>query len=132
MTNDDDVLLPLQLHDDRFESDHDILVRFTSTVYGIRQCQDPAGEYLGLRTYIGSQTCSHHVQRSLRGIFPSGTINRERKVVQVTQDRQIYGNLLVCHSIADTGVEFIQRLPGLLGVWQVSGGSDSPLQKHGQ
>jgi hypothetical protein len=45
MTDDDDVLLPLQFHDYRFESYHDILVRFTATVCGARQRQNSADEY---------------------------------------------------------------------------------------
>jgi hypothetical protein len=45
MTDDDDVLLPLQFHDNGFESYHDILVRFTATVYRARQRQNPAGDY---------------------------------------------------------------------------------------
>lgn len=45
MANDDDVLLPLQLHDNRFKSYNDILVRFTATVYGAQQCQNPVDKY---------------------------------------------------------------------------------------
>lgn len=45
MTDDDDVLLPLQFHDNGFESYHNILVGFTATVYGALQCQSPVDEY---------------------------------------------------------------------------------------
>lgn len=39
-----------------------------------------------------------------------------------------HGDLFVRHAIADTGVQLVQRLPGLFRVRQVPSGSDGSLK----
>ena len=116
MTDDEDVFLPLEFEDDRFEADHDVAVRLAAAVAVVELVVVARVVVFGI-VFLRSRNPNSASAR-LRGRYGDGPGSETRL------------DLFVGHAVANTRIELVERLPRQLLVRQLRSRLNRPLQRR--